>query len=177
MKVAHVVKRIEMIDDDIKQLKKLENQLKKGKRYSTPIMISIEKQINLLLAERIKYLELKIQNPPEFADWEEDEDEQKRTPKNRPEKASRIRTRKKTASNKTSTEEKTTPARAKANKASQNKKTSEEKQQTEDEYDAPDSLMLTQDMIDKKFEEARKRLLEESDDDSTEKKKGIGGAY
>ena len=65
MKVVHVLKRIEMIDDDIKELRKLEKTISRDKSFSTPIYMSIEKQINLLLGERISLLELKILNPPE----------------------------------------------------------------------------------------------------------------
>ncbi len=64
MKVVHVIKRIEMIDLDIKELKKLEKSLTQNKSFTTPIYMSIEKQINLMLGERIKLLELKIENPP-----------------------------------------------------------------------------------------------------------------
>lgn len=64
MKVVHILKKIEMIDQDIKELKKLEKTIQKNKSFSTPIYMSIEKQINLMLGERIKLLELKIDNPP-----------------------------------------------------------------------------------------------------------------
>ena len=65
MKVVHVLKRIEMIDDDIKELRKLEKTIARDKSFSTPIYMSIEKQINLLLGERNSLFELKILNPPE----------------------------------------------------------------------------------------------------------------
>lgn len=65
MKVVHVLKRIEILDQDIKDLKKLEKSLKRNKSFSTPIYMSIEKQINILLGDRIKLLELRIENPPE----------------------------------------------------------------------------------------------------------------
>lgn len=65
MKVVHVLKRIEMIDEDIKELRKLEKTITRDKSFSTPIYMSIEKQINLLLGERIKLIELQILNPPE----------------------------------------------------------------------------------------------------------------
>ncbi len=65
MKVVHVLKRIETIDEDIKDLRKLEKSLSKDKSFTTAIYMSIEKQINILLGERIKMLELKIENPPE----------------------------------------------------------------------------------------------------------------
>ena len=65
MKVVHVLKRIETIDNDIKELRKLEKSIAKDKSFTTPIYMTIEKQINILLSERIKLLELKIANPPE----------------------------------------------------------------------------------------------------------------
>ncbi len=65
MKVIHVIKRIEEIDNDIRELKKLEKSVKRNKSFTTPIFMSIEKQINLLLGDRIKMLDLKIENPPE----------------------------------------------------------------------------------------------------------------
>ncbi|MBN2159038.1 MAG: hypothetical protein JW807_06555 [Spirochaetes bacterium] len=65
MKVIHVIRRIEDIDNDIRELKKLEKSVKKNKSFTTPIFMSIEKQINLLLGERIKMLDLRIENPPE----------------------------------------------------------------------------------------------------------------
>jgi hypothetical protein len=64
MKVVHVIKRIETIDNDIKELKKLEKSITRDKSFTTPIFLTIEKQINILLGERIKLLELQISNPP-----------------------------------------------------------------------------------------------------------------
>lgn len=69
MKVVHVLKKIESIDEDIRELRKLEKSLAKNKSFTTPIYMSIEKQINILLGEKIKLMELKIANPPkEFAE-------------------------------------------------------------------------------------------------------------
>lgn len=65
MKVVHVLKRIEAIDEDIKDLKKLEKSISREKSFSTPIYMSIEQQINILLGERVKLFELPIENPPE----------------------------------------------------------------------------------------------------------------
>lgn len=65
MKVVHVIKRVETIDNDIKELRKLEKSLSRDKSFSTPIYMTIEKQINILLGERIKLLDLRISNPPE----------------------------------------------------------------------------------------------------------------
>jgi hypothetical protein len=64
MKVIHIIKKIEAVDDDIRELRKLEKSLARDKSFSTPIYMSIEKQINILLGDRIKLLELKIANPP-----------------------------------------------------------------------------------------------------------------
>lgn len=64
MKVVHVLKKIENIDDDIRELRKLEKSLARNKSFSTPIYMSIEKQINILLGDKIKMMELKIDNPP-----------------------------------------------------------------------------------------------------------------
>ncbi|OHD67718.1 MAG: hypothetical protein A2W19_16505 [Spirochaetes bacterium RBG_16_49_21] len=65
MKVVHIIKKIEEVDQDIRELKKLEKSVKKNKSFTTPIYMSIEKQINIILGERIKLLELRIENPPE----------------------------------------------------------------------------------------------------------------
>ncbi len=80
MKVIHVLKKIEEIDQDIKELRKLEKTVTRNKSFTTPIFMSIEKQINILLGERIKLLELKIENPPEFMQKAIDGDEPVKTP-------------------------------------------------------------------------------------------------
>ena len=64
MKVIHILKRMETVDSDIKDLRKMEKALTKNKSFTTPIYMSIEKQINILLGERIKLLELQIKDPP-----------------------------------------------------------------------------------------------------------------
>jgi hypothetical protein len=80
MKVIHVIKRIEDIDNDIRELKKLERSVKKNKSFTTPIFMSIEKQINLLLGDRIKMLDLRIENPPEAMKKEIEGDEEEAKP-------------------------------------------------------------------------------------------------
>jgi hypothetical protein len=80
MKVIHVIKRIEDIDQDIRELKKLEKTVKKNKSFTTPIFMSIEKQINILLGDRIKMLDLKIENPPEAMRKEIEGDEKEEKP-------------------------------------------------------------------------------------------------
>lgn len=72
MKVVHVLKKIESIDEDIRELRKLEKSLARNKSFSTPIYMSIEKQINILLGDKIKLMELRIENPPkEFVEEKE----------------------------------------------------------------------------------------------------------
>ena len=65
MKVIHVLKKIEALDQDIKELRKLEKSLERNKAFTAPIFMTIEKQINILLADRIKMLKLDIKNPPQ----------------------------------------------------------------------------------------------------------------
>jgi hypothetical protein len=73
MKVVHVLKRLEAIDQDIKDLKKLERSLTQNKSFTTPIYLSIEKQINNLIGEKVKLIELVIANPPaDFVNQNED---------------------------------------------------------------------------------------------------------
>lgn len=77
MKVVHVIKRVETIDNDIKELRKLEKSIARDKSFTTPIFMTIEKQVNILLGERIKLLELQILNPPaSFTTDTEDEKEE-----------------------------------------------------------------------------------------------------
>ena len=84
MKVVHVLKRIETIDQDIRELKKMEKGLNRDKSFSNAIYMSIEKQVNILLGERIKLLELKVENPPvtlvEAVEGKVDEQETKPQP-------------------------------------------------------------------------------------------------
>lgn len=84
MKVVHVIKKIEDIDNDIRELKKLEKSVKKNKSFTNPIFMSIEKQINILLGERIKMLDLKIENPPETMRKEIEGDEKEEKPAAKP---------------------------------------------------------------------------------------------
>lgn len=65
MRVIHILKKIETIDNDIKELRKLEKTLTREKSFTTPIYMTIEKQINIMLDERIKLLNQKIENPPQ----------------------------------------------------------------------------------------------------------------
>ncbi|MBN2038752.1 MAG: hypothetical protein JW864_01840 [Spirochaetes bacterium] len=143
MKVVHIIKRIETVDEDIKDLRKLEKSLSKDKSFSTPIYISIEKQINLLLDKRIKLLGLTIADPP--ADLvKEIEGHDAEDPK-------KAKTSKSTKS--AGIAKKSRPKKAKSSKASG------EKEET-------DNIgIMTQDFIDEKFN----RLKEEKEKEEKEK--------
>ena len=65
VKFVHVLKRLEVLDRDIEELRRIESSLEKGRTYSTSLNISLELQINHLLNERVKLMELRIENPPE----------------------------------------------------------------------------------------------------------------
>lgn len=145
MKVVHVLKRIEMIDNDIKELKKLEKSVARNKSFSTPIYMSIEKQINILLGERIKLLELRIENPPEnMVEQIEGKKEERVEEQPRPQK--------------------------KARKSPSRKKTAKSKKKIDHETPDEDIPMLTQDQIDARFasESGEKEKTETGD---TEEKK------
>ena len=135
MKVVHVLKRIEIIDNDIKDLRKLEKSISRDKSFSTPIYMSIEKQINILLGERIKLLELAISNPPENL-VEQIEG---------PDPAEPPKAKKKSAAPKKSRARK---------KAEPPQKKQEAVAEEDDDLDDDDEgiLMLTQDLIDEKIQ-------------------------
>lgn len=132
MKVVHVLKKIELIDSDIKDLRKMEKSLQRNKSFTTPIYLSIEKQINILLGERIKLLELKIDNPPEYM---VEEIEGKKPEETEPERPAPVR-------------KKTAPAKARPRAA--------KKRDADDDVDADDIPLMTQDLIDRKIESIQK---------------------
>ncbi len=131
MKVVHVLKKIESIDSDIKDLRRMEKSLQKNKSFTTPIFLSIEKQINILLGERIKLLELKIENPPEYL---VDEIEDRKPEDEKPVEPG-----------------KPEPRKARAKKA----RPSPAKEKIE-EIDDEDIPILTQDFIDEKIKNIEK---------------------
>jgi hypothetical protein len=136
MKVVHVLKRIEMIDEDIKELRKLEKTIARDKSFSTPIYMSIEKQINLMLGERIKLLELQISNPPETLVQEIEGGAQER----KVEPAKKV-VRKKAA-----------PARPRPEPSARTK----QEKNTPDDYELEDDIsILTQEMIDARISDIR----------------------
>ena len=145
MKVVHVLKRIETIDNDIKELRKLEKSIAKDKSFTTPIYMTIEKQINILLSERIKLLELKIANPPENL-LSDEEIEREKEPEPLPINTEKKKNKKAKPLNKTSEEERSATSKTKEIPVSRPKR---EIIVPDDEDDIP---MLTQDEIDAKFE-------------------------
>lgn len=163
MKVVHVIKRIEMIDQDVKELKKLEKTVARNKSFSTPIYMSIEKQINLLLGERIKLLELRIENPPEALVEEiEGPKEEQFTPP--AEEASKSSKPKKKAAPKGSVKKTQKKAAPKADPVPAEPKPSRS-------INADDIPMMTQDDIDARLNELRQekttsREEPQADDDS-----------
>jgi len=142
MKVVHVLKRIETIDQDVKELRKLEKTVKGNKTFTTPIIMSIEKQINIILGERIKLLDLKIDNPPAELKQQKQESEE-------------IKSETSAENDELKTEKSSAPSRVKIKTGS--KKTSRKKTVSEDmddDFDIP--MMLTQDQIDAKISSFRK---------------------
>ncbi|RME92793.1 MAG: adenosine deaminase, partial [Candidatus Hydrogenedentota bacterium] len=54
VKFVHVLKRLEVLDRDIAELRAIEDMLKQNRTYSEAMKIAVELQINHLLNERVK---------------------------------------------------------------------------------------------------------------------------
>jgi hypothetical protein len=134
MKVIHVLKKIEQIDEDIKELRKMEKALQRNKTFTTPIFMTIEKQINLMLGDRVKLLELKVENVPEHIarEFDGDKNEEIARPLRKPHKKG---SDKKTSSHKKEKQIISSPEKKLSNPVS-------------DDAEIP---MMTQDMIDSRF--------------------------
>ncbi len=72
MKLVRLLKRLEMIDRDIAELRQIENDLMENRTYSDALKISLELQVNNLLNKRIKLMELNVDVPQDMAGKEED---------------------------------------------------------------------------------------------------------
>lgn len=150
MKVIHVLKKIEQIDEDVKELRKMEKSLQRNKSFTTPIFMTIEKQINNLLGDKVKYLELGISNPPAALAKEFDDDQGQDV----------VRPLRKAGKADKNVKKSSSSAKDAAikNKAKSAGKDSEKIKEaiadtSDDESDDMDSIpMLTQDMIDSKFD-------------------------
>ncbi len=152
MKVIHVLKRIEMIEEDIRELKKMEKLLMKNKSFTTPIYMSIEKQINILLGEKIKLIELEIKNPPANMAGAPAEEDKAPEPIAAPKPA------------------KTAPAKKEKQKKSKPKKEAPLLEDTiEDDDD--EIHLLTQDQIDVKIKTIEEKSRHKKDADETDDKK------
>jgi hypothetical protein len=166
MKVIHVLKKIEQVDEDIKELRKMEKSLQRNKSFSNPIFMTIEKQINILLGERIKLLELNIANPPDYIAKEFDE--AKKDDIVKPLRKGGAKADKKKADK--------SSVKAKAPKE---KTTAQSKSKDRDDDD-DEIPMMTQDMIDSRFGSIKKNdtpkkdtprpliVRKEDDDDENE---------
>ncbi|HOU84131.1 MAG TPA: hypothetical protein PLA54_04255 [Spirochaetota bacterium] len=160
MKVIHVLKKIEALDQDIKELRKLEKSLERNKAFTAPIFMTIEKQINILLADRIKMLELDIKNPPQSL--LNDIEEEPAVAEEAPAALSFNKAPKK--QNK--------PAQAKTAVKSKKESKTEKQDSFDDDMDDIPVPMMTQDVIDKKFNEIKKEnpkpvTASKNDDDDT----------
>ncbi|GAB4442581.1 MAG: hypothetical protein OHK0011_24990 [Turneriella sp.] len=66
VKVIHLIKRVEQIDKEIAELHGLVDGIDSTRSYRNALKIAAEQQINNLIGEKVKLMELKIENPPEF---------------------------------------------------------------------------------------------------------------
>ena len=144
MKVIHVLKKIEALDQDIKELRKLEKSLERNKAFTAPIFMTIEKQINILLADRIKMLELDIKNPPQslLNDIEEEPAVEEEAPA--------------ALSFNKAPKKQNKPAQTKTAVKSKKESKIEKQDSFDDDMDDIPVPMMTQDVIDKKFNEIKK---------------------
>lgn len=66
VKVIHLIKRVEQIDKEIAELHNLVDGIDSTRSYRNTLKIAAEQQINNLIGEKVKLMELKIENPPDF---------------------------------------------------------------------------------------------------------------
>ena len=66
VKVIHLIKRVEQIDREIAELHGLVDGIDSSRSYRNTLKIAAEQQINNLVGEKVKLMELTIANPPEF---------------------------------------------------------------------------------------------------------------
>jgi hypothetical protein len=64
------MKRIESLDRDITEIQMLQEDINPDRSYSTPLKISLEQQVNNLLNEKTKLMEVRIENAPEYLNAE-----------------------------------------------------------------------------------------------------------
>lgn len=83
VKVIHLVKRVEQIDREIAELHHLVDGIDNSRSYRNTMKIAAEQQINNLVGEKVKLMELKIENPPDFLTKHVFESEEKKIPQPR----------------------------------------------------------------------------------------------
>lgn len=66
VKVIHLIKRVEQIDREVNELHHLVGSIDSSRSYRNTMKIAAEQQINNLVGEKVKLMELKIENPPDF---------------------------------------------------------------------------------------------------------------
>ncbi|MDH4201034.1 MAG: hypothetical protein OEV66_11750 [Spirochaetia bacterium] len=65
LKFVHVMKRIETLQRDISEIHALAHEINPDRDYSIPVKISLEQQVNQLLNEKTKLMEVRIDNVSE----------------------------------------------------------------------------------------------------------------
>ncbi|MCR9142545.1 MAG: adenosine deaminase [bacterium] len=65
VRFEHVYERIQAVDRDIAELKRLKARIPEGRDFTAPLQVAFDKQINDLLNEKIAYEDLEIESPPE----------------------------------------------------------------------------------------------------------------
>ena len=78
VKVIHLIKRVEQIDREIAELHGLVDGIDSSRSYRNTMKIAAEQQINNLVGEKVKLMELTIANPPEFLTKQVFESDEKR---------------------------------------------------------------------------------------------------
>lgn len=63
---SEILERIRILDRDVSELNRLKSRLPADRPYSSSLQISFDKQINNLLNERIRLLDLEISDPPRW---------------------------------------------------------------------------------------------------------------
>lgn len=66
VKVIHLLKRVENIDREVAELHGLVDGIDSSRSYRNTLKIAAEQQINNLIGERVKLMELNIENPPAY---------------------------------------------------------------------------------------------------------------
>ena len=64
VKFVHILKKIENLERDISEIMTLQSEVKQDRSYATPLKISLEQAVNNLLNEKVKLMEVRIENPP-----------------------------------------------------------------------------------------------------------------